>query len=166
MAGIGDQCSHRGVNQFTTQLINFSGAQGYCVYAYIVSKLISLQSLSNFKVNFMMSIYFFHLWFSLFFILLPEKWGMEHGIPGLCLLRNRYGKDIGLAFCKQPYPCPVVIWILWNLQTEIVCNKVIKLSGLQWSYFLVEFWRFSCLWLAETDKYRWRIWKYWARVTT
>ncbi|KAJ7944713.1 palmitoyl-protein thioesterase 1-like [Quillaja saponaria] len=29
--GIGDQCSHRGVKQFTELLSNFSGATGYCI---------------------------------------------------------------------------------------------------------------------------------------
>ncbi|KAJ7952551.1 palmitoyl-protein thioesterase 1-like [Quillaja saponaria] len=29
--GIGDQCSHRGLKQFTEQLRNFSGVKGYCI---------------------------------------------------------------------------------------------------------------------------------------
>ena len=37
MAGIGDQCSNNGVKQFTEQLANFSGVQGYCMYASITS---------------------------------------------------------------------------------------------------------------------------------
>lgn len=35
MAGIGDQCSNRGVKQFTELLGNFSGTEGYCMYACI-----------------------------------------------------------------------------------------------------------------------------------
>ena len=33
LAGIGDQCSNRGVKKFTEQLVQFSGAKGYCMYA-------------------------------------------------------------------------------------------------------------------------------------
>lgn len=42
MAGIGDQCSNRGVKKFTQQLSSFSGAEGYCVYVGITFILISL----------------------------------------------------------------------------------------------------------------------------
>lgn len=33
MTGIGDKCSNRGVTQFTELLSNWSGSQGYCMYA-------------------------------------------------------------------------------------------------------------------------------------
>lgn len=33
MTGISDKCSNRGVTQFTELLSNWSGSQGYCMYA-------------------------------------------------------------------------------------------------------------------------------------
>lgn len=35
MTGIGDQCVNRGVKQFTEQLSEYSGAEGFCVYGYL-----------------------------------------------------------------------------------------------------------------------------------
>lgn len=35
MAGIGDQCSNRGVKQFTEELRNFSATEGYCMYGAV-----------------------------------------------------------------------------------------------------------------------------------
>lgn len=35
VAGIADECSHKGVARFTELLTSWSGSQGYCVYALV-----------------------------------------------------------------------------------------------------------------------------------
>lgn len=34
VAGIGDQCSNKGMAQFTEQLSNWSNSEGHCVYDF------------------------------------------------------------------------------------------------------------------------------------
>lgn len=43
MAGIGDQCSNRGMKQFTESLGDFSGSKGYCVYVSIATYICFLK---------------------------------------------------------------------------------------------------------------------------
>jgi hypothetical protein len=54
VAGIGDQCSNRGVKSFTQELITYSGVQGFCVYA---SCLINYFSCLFFNTRFISTLF-------------------------------------------------------------------------------------------------------------